>query len=148
VSEGPAHQRWLALALHRLSRAGHRSGAARIAVVELLAREGACLLSAQDIVDRLREVSAGSSASVYRSLEILHGLGLVHRVEGRDGAARYEIADPECHHHHFVDEETGQVIPFEDAGLEDAIAAIAARLGVDVVSHDVVLRGRRTEPPP
>jgi Fur family ferric uptake transcriptional regulator len=120
-----------------------RSGAARTAVIELLAREGQCLLSAQDILDRLRSQGGGSAASVYRVIDELFGLGLLHRLDGRDGVARYEIADPDRHHHHFVDEQTGEVEAFSDEALEQAIDAVAGRLGVRLSGHDVVLRGAR-----
>jgi Fur family transcriptional regulator, ferric uptake regulator len=133
--------RWLSRAEGRLSGAGLRAGAARTAVVEVLAREGQCLVTAQEIVDRLRGERVGSAATVYRVLDELFELGLLHRVDGRDGVARYEIADPQRHHHHFVDEDTGEVRAFTDAALERAIEAVARRLGVRLSSHDVILRG-------
>jgi Fur family ferric uptake transcriptional regulator len=136
------HDRWLARADRQLSGPGRRAGAARTAVVELLAREGQCLLSAQDIIDRLRERGIGSPASVYRALDELFELGLLHRLDGRDGTARYEISDPHRHHHHFVDEVSGEVRAFTDDALEQTITAVARRLGVELTGHDVMLRGR------
>jgi Fur family transcriptional regulator, ferric uptake regulator len=135
--------RWLARAVQLTSGAGLRSGAARTAVIELLAREGQCLLTAQEITDRLRSQGAGSPATVYRVMDELFELGLLHRLDGRDGVARFEIADPQRHHHHFVDERTGEVQAFADDALEDAIDAVAERLGVELTGHDVVLRGTR-----
>jgi Fur family ferric uptake transcriptional regulator len=131
--------RWLAQADGTLSGAGRRAGAARTAIVELLAREGQCLVSAQELLDRLPD---GSPSSVYRTLDELFALGLVHRFHGRDGIARYEIADPLRHHHHFIDETSGAARPFTDEGLEHAIEAAARRLGVRLTGHDVVIRGR------
>lgn len=133
--------RWLSRAGERLAGAGLRAGAARTAVTELLAREGQCLLSAQEITDQLRQHGSASAASVYRVLDELFELGLLHRVDGRDGIARYEIADPERHHHHLVDEQSGEVRPFTDEALESAIAAVGQRLGMALTSHEVILRG-------
>ena len=133
--------RWLERAEQRLSGAGLRAGAARTAVVELLARDGQCLLSAQEITDQLRAQGSASAASVYRVLDELFELGLLHRLDGRDGIARYEIADPERHHHHIVDERSGEVHPFDDDALEEAIAAVGRRLGMRLTSHEVILRG-------
>jgi Fur family transcriptional regulator, ferric uptake regulator len=133
--------RWLERAEQRLAGAGLRAGAARTAVVELLAREGQCLLSAQELTDHLRAQGVGSAASVYRVLDELFELGLLHRLDGRDGVARYEIADPERHHHHVVDERSGEVQPFTDERLEEAIAAVGDRLGMRLTSHEVILRG-------
>jgi Fur family transcriptional regulator, ferric uptake regulator len=133
--------RWLERAEQRLAGAGLKAGAARTAVVELLAREGQCLLSAQELTDQLRAQGVGSAASVYRVLDELFELGLLHRLDGRDGIARYEIADPERHHHHIVDERSGEVQPFTDERLEAAIAAVGDRLGMRLTSHEVILRG-------
>ena len=135
--------RWLEHAHRCTEGAGLRAGAARAAVIDVLARDGQCLMTAQEITDRVRARGKGSAASVYRIVDELFALGLLHRLDGRDGIARYEIADPEHHHHHFVDEATGTVEAFTDDALEHAIHAVAARLGIDLSGHDVVLRGTR-----
>jgi Fur family ferric uptake transcriptional regulator len=135
--------RWLEHAHRRTDSAGLRAGAARSAVIDVLARDGQCLVTAQDITERVRARGTGSAASVYRIIDQLSALGLLHRFDGRDGIARYEIADPDHHHHHFVDEATGDVEAFGDEALEQAIAAVAERLGIELTGHDVVLRGTR-----
>ena len=139
--------RWLAHALQRIAAAGLRSGAARSRVVELLARDGQCLIGVQAIVDRLRADGApGSQASVYRVLDELHGLGLVTRSLDAQGVSSYEIADRENHHHHLIDDATGKVERLEDPALERAIVAAAKRAGFDLTGHEVVLRGTRVKP--
>jgi Fur family ferric uptake transcriptional regulator len=135
--------RWLIRAQQLTAGSGLRSGAARTAVIELLAREGQCLLSAQEITDRLRAQGSGSPATVYRVIDELFELGLLHRLDGRDGIARFEIADPDRHHHHFVNERTGEVEAFADEALERAINEVARRLDVELTGHDVVLRGTK-----
>jgi len=136
--------RWLARANDRIAAAGMRAGSARTAVVELLAREGQCLLTVQEIIDRLPRSGPGSSSSVYRAVDELLALGLIRRLNDHgDGAARYEIADPDRHHHHFVDERDGHVEPFTDPEVEAAIHAAARRLDVDLSGHELVLRGTR-----
>ena len=144
-----AHRRWVQHSSAVMRGAGLRTSAGRSAVVELLGRQS-CLLTAQEIADRLREEgSAGSTATVYRALETLHELGLVRRFDS-EGIARYEPVDPSGdHHHHLVLEDSGDVVPFDDAELERAIAGIGQRLGLVVTSHEVILRGRPIpEPPP
>jgi len=138
-----ARKRWLEHSQTVLRGAGLRASAGRTAVVELLGRQS-CLLSAQDISDRLRaEGSRGSTATVYRALETLHELGLVRRFDSGEGIARYEPVDPSGdHHHHIVMEDSGDVLPFEDAELERAIEGLGERLGMAVTSHDVILRAR------
>ena len=134
---------WSSWATTTLSTAGHRSGAARGAVVKLLARKDCCL-SAIEIGDELRADDARVGlASVYRALELLHELGLVTRVDVGDGTARYERAHRDgAHHHHVVCRDCGSVEAFDDTPLERAIEELAARLAFAVDGHDVVLHGR------
>lgn len=110
--------------------------------MELLATEGQCLLSAQEVVDLVTSRGEGSRASTYRVLDNLHELGLLDRVDGGDGIARFEITDPDHHHHHAVDETTGEITAFTDPVLEASISAVADRLGLELTSHSVILRGR------
>lgn len=113
-------------------------------VVEYLAGRAQCLVAAQDVADGLREGGdRASQASVYRILDELQGLGLLRRIVGEDGVARYEIAIPGEHHHHFVDVLSGEVEAFCDEELERAIARAAARLGAEMSHHEVVITGRR-----
>lgn len=136
--------RWLRLAHERISAAGLRTGAARERVMECLARDAQCLIGVQELLDRVRDGGrAASQASVYRVLEELQRLGLVHRHQSPSGAAAYEIAVPGRHHHHLVDAESGDVEPFHDPALEAAIADAARRLGVRMVAHEIVITGRR-----
>jgi Fur family ferric uptake transcriptional regulator len=133
---------WERRASEALERSGHRSGGARTAVVELLAGEDCCL-SAGEISYRL---GAGGSpvgiASVYRALDLLHGLGLVQRLDTGEGASRYEAVIPGGeHHHHAVCDSCGRVTAFEDEGLERAIQRLGRRLDHRVSAHDVVIRG-------
>jgi len=124
--------------MRRLEEAGYRSGAARREVVELLAAE-ACAVTALEIDRRLDSVGR---ASVYRTLDQLERLHLVHRVEIGGDAAGYERVDSSQHHHHLVCEECGRLSPFADPSLERAIEAVSRAAEFEVSAHDVVLRGR------
>lgn len=139
---------WTTRAQRGLEGGGHRFGGAREAVVELLSRQDCCL-SAQEIAGELRAEGTGVGlASVYRTLDLLHGMGLVQRVDVGEGGHRYEPVVPGGeHHHHAVCESCGEVTAFEDRPLETAIEHLSGRLGHAVSSHDVVIRGtcRRCE---
>ena len=133
---------WTEHAHRELTRAGHRAGGAREEVLGLLARQDCCL-SAQDIHDRLRDESGKGVglASVYRALDVLAQLKLVHRIDV-DGVACYEPADPSGeHHHHAICDHCGKMDAFEDAELERLIDDVGERLGYAVGGHDIVLRG-------
>jgi Fur family ferric uptake transcriptional regulator len=132
---------WTDHARNELARAGHRAGGAREEVLELLGDQRCCL-SAQELHDRLRADGRGVGlASVYRALETLASLGLVHRIEV-GGVACFEPADPSGdHHHHAICDRCGKKDAFADPELERLIHGLGERLGYAVGAHDVVLHG-------
>jgi Fur family ferric uptake transcriptional regulator len=136
---------WGETARRAMGGEGHRLGGAREAVVELLSRQDCCL-SAQEISARLRSQGSGVGiASVYRTLDLLHGLGLVQRVDVGGGGQRFEPVIPGGeHHHHAVCDSCGAVTPFDDSSLEQAIMRVSSRLGHATSGHEVVIRGTCT----
>lgn len=82
-----------------------------------------------------------SIATVYRTMKLLEEAGVVERLEFGDGRARYEESGD--HHEHLVDVETGEVIEFFDAELEEMKRAIAEKMGYDLVDHRLELFGRK-----
>jgi Fur family ferric uptake transcriptional regulator len=118
-------------------------------VVDLLSGQ-TCCLSAQEISEGL---SAGGThvglASVYRALDLLHGMGLAQRVDLGDGGLRYEPILPDGgHHHHAICDSCGRVTAFEDEPLESALERLGGRLRHSISAHDVVIHGccRRCAP--
>jgi Fur family ferric uptake transcriptional regulator len=133
---------WIDHARAELRRSGLRSGGARNAVLDYLAK-GDCCVSAQELFDGLRsDGRAVGIASVYRALDQLAELRLVHRVDLADGVVRYEPALPGGeHHHHLVCGSCGKVEPFDDGPLEQALSRVAGDRGFALDQHDVVLHG-------
>jgi Fur family ferric uptake transcriptional regulator len=133
---------WERTARAALEEGGHRAGGARGAVISMLGPQNCCL-SAHEISQALHE--AGSDvgiASIYRALELLHGMGLVQRVEFGEGTARYEPVIPGGeHHHHAVCEKCGRVTRFEDERLERQLEHLAGRLKHSMNGHDLIIRG-------
>ncbi|MCW2990410.1 MAG: ferric uptake regulator, Fur family [Solirubrobacterales bacterium] len=142
MSHGQQSAAWPEHAASVLTTAGYRSGGARQAVVDLLARQD-CALSAFELEARLgRTKRKVARASVYRVLEELESLKLVARIEVGDGIARFEpIAPGGEHHHHFVCDDCGDLSPFHDEELERVIARVAKRMAFEVDDHDITLRG-------
>lgn len=128
---------WAERASKRFDEAGFRTGAARRQVIELLDGEH-CALTALEIDRRLPQVGR---ATVYRTLDQLEELELVHRVDVGGESAAYERNDPTGHHHHMVCVRCGRLVPFEDQALERAIHAVGEQADFEVTAHDVLLRG-------
>ena len=122
--------------------AGYRVGAARRAVVSVLARRDCCL-TVPEIVEALgAQGRTVGIASVYRVVDLLTEKQLVQKIDLGDGRARYERAElADEHHHHLVCNECGRVEPFADETLEAALRRVEEDTRFAVASHDVLLRG-------
>jgi Fe2+ or Zn2+ uptake regulation protein len=121
--------------------AGHAWTRPRAAVLQVLV-PAAVPLTVEQIHARLGRRAAGPTvnlSSVYRTVNLLRGLGIVRPVRFGDGAQRFELADGyRDHHHHFVCERCGRVedvrpCPVEGVDLE--------RRGLAVRSHHLELFG-------
>jgi Fur family ferric uptake transcriptional regulator len=83
-----------------------------------------------------------SLATVYRTVRLLQEHAILERRDFGGARARYEPSE-HGHHHHLIDIDTGRVIEFSDPDHERVLAAIAAKLGFELVSHRLELYGRR-----
>lgn len=81
-----------------------------------------------------------SIATVYRTVRLFEEAGILERHDFRNGRSRYEAAGDE-HHDHLIDIETGNVIEFHDADLEELQRRISERLGFRLVDHRMELYG-------
>ncbi len=137
------NESWIDAATDTLRSSGYQGGGARQAVLELLSDQD-CAVTALEIEEGLRRKRRRvARASVYRALENLHDLGLVRRVDRGAGIpAGFERIEPSGHHHHhFVCDDCGKLVPFEDAGLERLMRRLESSSEFAVREHEVVLRG-------
>lgn len=133
---------WSARAQRVLVENKHHTGAARLALVDLLDTQP-CALSALEIEDALRagERPVGR-ASIYRILDELERLHLVQKIQVGQAMARYEpVRGTNVHHHHLVCDSCGIVMPFTDPELERAIQKLSRRVPIRVAEHEIVLHG-------
>lgn len=79
-----------------------------------------------------------SLPTVYRTVKLFEGAGILERHAFRDGRSRYERAG-RTHHDHLIDLSTGRVIEFRSAEIETLQAEIARRLGYRLVGHRLEL---------
>ena len=81
-----------------------------------------------------------SLSTVYRTLKLFAGKGILERHDFGHGRGRYEAA-PREHHDHLVDIESGRVIEFSNADFEALQERIARELGFELVGHRLELYG-------
>ena len=83
-----------------------------------------------------------SIATVYRTVRLFEEAGILERHDFGDGRARYE-AQPQQHHDHLIDVDSGEVLEFRDPAIERLQEEIASRLGYELVGHRLELYAKR-----
>jgi len=81
-----------------------------------------------------------SLSTVYRTVRLLEGAGILERHEFGDGRARYEQAG-HGHHDHLINVTTGEVIEFSDEQIERLQESVARELGFRLIGHRLELFG-------
>lgn len=71
-------------------------------------------------------------ASVYRVVAQLTRIGIVDARHFETGKSRYELANGQTHDH-LVDVDTGAILEFHDAEMDELAGRVAARLGYRIV---------------
>ena len=131
VASGDLH----AVVADRLEGVGQRYTSVRRTVVDVLAGTGRPLT----LPELLAAAGQLAQSSAYRTLAVLEEAGVVHRLAGPTGFARYELAeDLTEHHHHLVCVSCGAV---EDLAASHRVERTVAR-AVDEAAASVGFRSQ------
>ena len=115
----------------RLSESGYRLTPQRLMVVKAV-EEADSHISAEEIYLQIRARYPHMNIStVYRTLELLSGLGLVTETDMGDGRVRYHSIG-KGHHHHLVCQKCGEIIDVEESMLSPLWSEIGQRYGFKV----------------
>lgn len=94
----------------RLSKSGYKWTGQREQVLRALLNCCSQHVSAEELHAILEQKQADVGlATVYRTLDVLAEVGIVHRLMFGDGCSRYELADDLHHHHHLICNRCNQV---------------------------------------
>lgn len=98
-----------------------------------------------DVEDLLYMLRKGkkkvSRASVYRTLSLLVGSGLVEKVDFGEGKAYYEHVFGHLHHDHLICKGCGKVVQFEDQVIEKRQEGICKDYGFHLDYHTLNIFG-------
>lgn len=123
-----------------LRRHGYRLTEPRQAVARVLS-EAQDWLRPEAILRRARRYCPSLGlVTVYRTLELLEGLGYVRRVHQPDGCHGFARTGGR-HGHYLVCRECQQVIEFADCRLDPMVRQVARRTGFQVEDHVLELVG-------
>ena len=131
--------------MNSLKDAGLKVTQPRILILSLLEGSSQRHLSTNDIYLELsKNKTSLTLGTIYRVLDQLEKAGLVLCHHFSPESAVYELYDSE-HHDHMVDIKTGKVIEFYDEIIEQRQRNIAAKHGLDLFDHRLVMYGEFKE---
>lgn len=127
----------------RLKEEGYRMTKPRRAVLEVLAANSVHL-TPEDLYRQARQrYRKLGLVTVYRTLAILEGLGLIQRVHVDSGCHSFAaVRLDRGHHHQLICRACGRVEEFPDCALDDVMQTLQARTGFAIESHHLEVIGR------
>ncbi|MFM9105984.1 MAG: Fur family transcriptional regulator [Chloroflexota bacterium] len=120
-----------------LTRRGTKVTAPRRAVAAAVAGQQRPFTSEQ-----LVEACPGvGRATVYRTLDLLHDVGVVTRIAGADGRGRYVLGTP-GHWHHLVCLGCGETVPFSACPVSSLVPELTRTTSFQIEGHLLEIFGR------
>ncbi len=124
---------------------GYKLTPQRRLVLEVLTENESDHLSAEEVfnLSRKRDGDIGI-ATIYRTLDLLEEVGIVHKCDFGDGRSRYELSlesQDEHYHHHLVCLECRKILEVEEDLLNQLEALIVDKMDFRIVDHRVQFYG-------
>lgn len=116
----------------------------REATVRVLLEHEDDHLSAEDVYLLLKEKSPEIGlATVYRTLELLNDLNIIHKLNFGDGVARYEFRaeGAERHHHHLICVQCGAVDEIMEDLLKNVEHKVEENFNFKILDHRLIFHG-------
>lgn len=93
-------------------------------------------------ISRKNSYSHISKSTIYRTVEMLTGMGLLSKIDLDDGFERYELKEEKGHqHHHLICTSCNRVYELDDDLLDDLEKIIEKRTGFKVTDHQLKIYG-------
>lgn len=125
-----------------MERSGSRITPVRREILKVL-METTSPLSVNEIQERMGLKAGYNLVTLYRGLQLLEEIGIVHKIQLKEGYARFELAEPWLgHHHHLVCNGCGVVLDLPKCDLHGMVEEIRERFGFAVEQHTLDFYGR------
>ena len=98
--------------------------------------------TAEELVKDVHEIDLSvARGTIYRTLALLHEVGVVEKHDFRYGAPNYEVTFGKAHHDHLMCVQCGEIIEFQEPRVETLQQEVVKRYGYQLLSHTHKLYG-------
>ena len=98
--------------------------------------------TAEELVRDVRIIDPSvARGTIYRTLALLHGAGIVEKHDFRYGAPNYEVTFGKAHHDHLMCVQCGEIIEFQEPRVERIQQEVVKRFDYQLLSHTHKLYG-------
>jgi Fur family ferric uptake transcriptional regulator len=118
-----------------LRQRGYRLTLQRRAVLKVIAGSRDHLTPAEIYQDVHELYPSIGLVTVYRTLDMLAGLGLICEVHAAGSCRSYLLRRPSEHHHHLICSDCGSVVDFTDCDLTGMEKRLVEQTGFDIKDH-------------
>lgn len=80
-------------------------------------------------------------ATIYRTLELMQNLDIVHVLDFNDDSRKYEVHLEEAHHHHLICKGCGKLIEFSDQDIDYFEAELEDKYDFEITEHKLRFYG-------
>src|SRR3989338_2560350 len=98
--------------------------------------------TAEALVRAVRAIDRSvARGTVYRTLALLHEVGVVEKHDFLYGPPNYEVTFAKAHHDHLMCVQCGEIIEFQEPRWEILQGGVAKRFGYQLLTHTHKLYG-------
>lgn len=113
----------------------------RKAILQVLAINNENLISVESLIQKSKELyQKTNSSTVYRNLEVLENLNLVHKVIPENGITLYKLLCHDEHHHHIICKQCGKTDVIDFCPM-NAFRKLSKDKNFDLTDHKLELYG-------
>jgi len=98
--------------------------------------------TAEELFSAARKKDADiGMATIYRTLELMQKLDIVHVLDFNDDSRKYELFIEETHHHHLICRGCGKLIEFSDQDIDYFESELEEKYDFEILDHKLRFYG-------
>jgi Fur family ferric uptake transcriptional regulator len=130
----------------KLSEKNYKFTKQRELIIDTIITKGSWHFTAEDLFEELRKKDSEiGMATVYRTIELLKDLNIIHVLDFNEESRKYELVLEDSHHHHLICKECGKLIEFNDQDIDYFEKELEKKYDFKVTEHKLSFYGYCSE---